>query len=321
LIVGLGVLGQEVLVQAARRWRYARPDPQARCTITVVDPAAEARSAALRGRYPALEQVSEVFAVNAQPSSHELERAAFLANGPAVTRAYVCLEDDASSLAAALALRRCLRAAGVPIVACLSRQLGLAELLRETERCRDRPQTLATFPIFEQALRPEGLVMQGAYEALARAIHAEYLRQAARQGHTPTTRPAMVSWGRLPEQMKESNRRQADHIGVKLRAIGCDLEPLNEWDPDPFAFTPEEVEQLSRMEHARWMEERIAQGWRLGSRDDAQRLHPDLVPWEQLDERTRDFDRSAVLHIPQLLAGIGLQVRRDTRAEPASQDQ
>jgi hypothetical protein len=316
LVVGLGTLGQHVLVQAARRWRYARPDGAARCRITVVDADATARSAAARARYPGLEQACEVAPVELEPGSPEFERATFLAGVTPVTRAYVCLEDDPASLAAALALQRRLRASGAPVVACLSRQLGMAELLRATERGGGRPDTLVTFPLLEQTSRPEDLILQGAYEALARAIHAEYLRLAARQGHTPTTRPAMVPWEQLPEGMRESNRRQADHIGVKLRAIGCDVEPLDEWDADPFEFSPEEVERLAGMEHARWMDERLSQGWRLGARDDARRLHPDLVPWEQLSEPTRDYDRGAVLHIPELLAQVGLQVRRDPRAAP-----
>ena len=45
------------------------------------------------------------------------------------------------------------------------------------------------------------------------------------------------------------------------------------------------VEQMSKNVHDVWAETRIAQGWSYGEkRDDAQKLHPCLVPYEELPD-------------------------------------
>ena len=43
-------------------------------------------------------------------------------------------------------------------------------------------------------------------------------------------------------------------------------------------------------------------------RDNPNRFHPDLVPWEELSEGRRDIDRRLVQAIPSLLAAAGLEL-------------
>jgi hypothetical protein len=57
-------------------------------------------------------------------------------------------------------------------------------------------------------------------------------------------------------EKKESNRRYADHISLKLQAVDCYLAPLQDWDALEFQFTTLEVETLAEMEHERWVQER-----------------------------------------------------------------
>ncbi len=41
---------------------------------------------------------------------------------------------------------------------------------------------------------------------------------------------------------------------------------------------------LSRIEHGRWNQEKLAAGWKYGPRlDSSERTHPDLVDWDRLD--------------------------------------
>ena len=81
-------------------------------------------------------------------------------------------------------------------------------------------------------------------------------------------------------------------------------------DPGLLAALREHEERLSMGEHARWSQSRARAGWVHGPRDDATRRHPDLVPWEALDERAKDKDREAVRSIPLLLERAGFRVRR-----------
>jgi 4-amino-4-deoxy-L-arabinose transferase-like glycosyltransferase len=96
------------------------------------------------------------------------------------------------------------------------------------------------FGLLERACQPD-LVLGGTYEILARAIHEDYIRKQREIGIATQTNSSMVPWDELPEYLKESNRRQADNIGARLKAVGCYLEPLADWDAALFKFTAEEV--------------------------------------------------------------------------------
>jgi hypothetical protein len=147
-------------------------------------------------------------------------------------------------------------------------------------------------------------------EKLAKVIHEHYLRD--QQGKKAIDDPAMQPWERLQENLKESNRQQADQIPAKLQALGYSFRPVNGRHPKMHEFSPDEVEKLAIMEHERWLQEKLATGWRYGpERDDARKLSPSLVPYEQLSEAEKDKDRNPMRRIPQLLAEAGFEVNRE----------
>lgn len=76
-------------------------------------------------------------------------------------------------------------------------------------------------------------------------------------------------------------------------------------------FHPEEIEELARLEHRRWREERLAHGWIAGDpRDDERRVHPDLVPYDELPEQSREYNRVAALDMIPILEDAGFAVIR-----------
>jgi hypothetical protein len=123
----------------------------------------------------------------------------------------------------------------------------------------------------------------------------------------------MQPWEFLAENLKESNRRQADHIAVKLRAIGCEVSRPEPKRSVVTGFKPEEIELLARMEHQRWNAEKYVDGWTNGqARDDEKKIHDCLVDWDKLPEEIREYDRHAVRKIPELIALIGKTIYRET---------
>jgi hypothetical protein len=147
-------------------------------------------------------------------------------------------------------------------------------------------------------------------DALAQAIHQDYRVKAAVQVDSTKNNPSLLPWDALSEDLKAANRSQAGHIPVKLQAIGCELVPASERHPK-FAFADAEIERLGQMEHSRWCADRRRHGWSWGSpRDDARKLHPNLVAWEQLSESDREKDRDAVRRIPALAGLAGFQIVR-----------
>jgi uncharacterized membrane protein len=151
------------------------------------------------------------------------------------------------------------------------------------------------------------------HDAYTRAMHAASLDAATGQGAVPGSRLSLRPWEQLPEWLKESNRAQAWQVGEKLAVIGCLMVPA--FDPAlTFAFAEDEVEMLARLEHERWVAERMAQASLHGPGPHG-RSHPDLVPWEELPDEAHAKNVQAVRNIPAILASVGFQVLRDSRAQ------
>ena len=145
------------------------------------------------------------------------------------------------------------------------------------------------------------LLKEDSREALAQKIHEHYLKK-------DPSKPAGRPWSELSEDYKESNRYQADDIINKLWRCGYAVRLATTPTVVPLIFTPEEIEILAIMEHDRWMDEKRNKDWTCGVRDDAKKIHPCLVPWEELSEKDKDNDRNAVEIIPALLASIGFEI-------------
>jgi hypothetical protein len=150
-------------------------------------------------------------------------------------------------------------------------------------------------------------------ELFARAQHEQWLRAQQAKGITMGQKPTMRVWGELTEPEREVNRRFADDIQHKLRLIGCMLVPMPLPDArrSGFAFTAGELEQLAQQEHIRWMDDKLANGWRYGpEREDAHKIHDQIKPWEELDDENRQWDRDAVLELPAAIELAGFKIER-----------
>ena len=88
--------------------------------------------------------------------------------------------------------------------------------------------------------------------------------------------------------------------------------------PQPFDTKdielPEElkplVEQMAKNVHETWAETRIAQGWTYGpERNDAEKKHPCLVPYEQLPEEEKVYDRNTSVQTLKFILGNGFCIK------------
>jgi len=69
-------------------------------------------------------------------------------------------------------------------------------------------------------------------------------------------------------------------------------------------------EMLARNAHENWAKLRIAEGWHFGpQRDDRQKEHPDLVPYEQLPESERQYDRQTAMESIKALLAMGYTIQ------------
>ncbi|MDH7487213.1 MAG: RyR domain-containing protein [Anaerolineae bacterium] len=146
-------------------------------------------------------------------------------------------------------------------------------------------------------------------ESLGRAIHEAFRQLQA--GRRASEDPSLAEWNALLENLKESNRQQADHMAEKLRQIGCTVHRVASGQVSPITFTESEVEVMAEMEHGRWVAERLLDGWTRGEKRDVYRkTNPYLVPWSALPDDVKEWDRETVRRIPEFLAKVGLEIRR-----------
>jgi hypothetical protein len=74
---------------------------------------------------------------------------------------------------------------------------------------------------------------------------------------------------------------------------------------DIYALT----ERLARNTHDVWAQQRLAEGWRYGpKRDDSDKRHPGLVPYEKLSDSEREYDRLTALETLKLIIALGYRV-------------
>lgn len=310
-VLGFGKMGQSVALQAAKTAHYASGKP---LRITVIDRNAERLSELFLGCYPAFTDLCDTAFIQAEINSvTTIKRLVDWARdeGQRLTVA-VCLDEDSESLEAATRLAAQLRGHEVPVYVRMAEINGLAALFEGQEGNAAWMGLLRPFALICHTCRIE-TVLEEEQDQLARAIHGAHVKKKSEKGTTDGD-PSMQPWDRLAPTFRDSNRQQADHIPVKLRAVGCCDVAREAPGAAVEAFTEDEVELLAKMEHNRWNAERFLGGWTKGkcAPEDKERLRitPYLVPWEELPNDIQEYDRDAVREIPAHLERIGRKAVR-----------
>ena len=71
-------------------------------------------------------------------------------------------------------------------------------------------------------------------------------------------------------------------------------------------------EKLSENTHEVWSETRINDGWTYGEqRDDINKHHPCLVPYNELSEEEKEYDRNTSLQTLKLIVKLGYKIIKD----------
>ena len=78
---------------------------------------------------------------------------------------------------------------------------------------------------------------------------------------------------------------------------------------------PEELlaltEQIAENVHENWSAGRIADGWVYGeTRDDAKRTTPCLVPYAELTEEEKAYDRNTAMETLKLIVALGYKIEK-----------
>jgi hypothetical protein len=224
-----------------------------------------------------------------------------------VDSVYVCFDNDTLSLHCALNLHRILRRYEVPIIIRMAEEAGLALLLKDSH-LTGTFEDLHIFSLLDQTCTAD-LILGGTHEVLARDLHSSYLEGVHPSRKVTQDDPSLVPWEELSEYTREKNRRQADHIPVMLRAAGYRIAPLQDWDASEYTFKEDEILIMAPLEHERWRQEKIAEGWRYGpEKDEKLKTNPDLKAWDDLPPGEKEKNKKTIRDLPKVLAKAGFQV-------------
>lgn len=71
------------------------------------------------------------------------------------------------------------------------------------------------------------------------------------------------------------------------------------------------VEQMAKNVHEVWAENRISEGWSYGpERSDTLKQHPCLIPYDELPECEKAYDRDTALGTLKLICKLGFKITR-----------
>jgi ryanodine receptor 2 len=94
---------------------------------------------------------------------------------------------------------------------------------------------------------------------------------------------------------------------------------MNKYVPQPMDISdvqlPEElndlIEQISKNVHEVWAKSRMDQGWTYGpERSDILKQHPCLIPYEDLPEIEKAYDRDTALSTLKLISRLGFEIKK-----------
>lgn len=299
LILGFGRMGRSLALRAAKMGHFANGRS---LRITVVDRRAREQGERFLFRHPILGPggFCELKFHPGEVESHLTRSrvAEWAAEPGTLLHVFICLDDDARATEVGLRLQG---------------ELQSRPHCRLTVRLHS-PRSLTDMFAGGAAMSAFGMVRDACVEEAFRRQHNETLacamheratlRQAAPGPDNPDNTTGYHGWDLLPEEDRESYRQQADHLAIKLRAIGGGCAPVSGAGKVPVPLSPSEVETLARMEHARWCAERLLGDWHYGTPSDpARRVDADLVPWNDLVESVQDERRESVRGLPALVAG------------------
>lgn len=310
VILGFARMGRSLAVRAAKLGHFANAtrNPALRLRISVIDRAGVQGEAALLFRYPQFRKACglEMHSLDIESPAARTLVESWSADRGSLTSLAVCFDNEARAVEMALRLLPALEPDRARIAVRLAHRTGLASVLDRIWEPGER--RVRTFGRLDEGCC-EATLVDTANERLARAIHTTFVAQRGAEGRSSTDR-SLAHWAVLNEDLRESNRQQADHIVIKLRTLGCAMVPKADPRPGLQRFDPAEVELLARMEHERWNAERRLANWTLGEKNVERRISPYLVSWDELPAAAQEYDRTAVRDIPELLGTIRMKVCR-----------
>ncbi|KAI6086643.1 hypothetical protein F4821DRAFT_278357 [Hypoxylon rubiginosum] len=171
----------------------------------------------------------------------------------------------------------------------------------QTEHLLSLPQGAETIQAFIIPDSSESSIPKEGIQKIAEAIHENYRSQ-----RFTTSDSSLLPWEKLSESMKRSSLNEAKSLASRFETLGYHIQEKS--NTTQKSLPEDHRVSFAKMRHGRWNIERLKDGWTLGPKNEAEKKSPYLLSWDDLDEEVRKWNCDFAKDIPEILAGVNLEV-------------
>jgi len=143
-------------------------------------------------------------------------------------------------------------------------------------------------------------------EDTAKTIHNNYLKSQSEQNRDELN---LKPWNELKDELKDSNISQAVYMCEILNLAGFGIRKVTAKKGGIMKFKKEDIIKMSKLEHGRFVVERLIKGWRYGHEKDIEKkINPSLVAWDEIPKKIQKLDIDSVTNFPSLLKEAGYEI-------------
>lgn len=304
MIMGLGRTGKSILIQTALFHHYSKDQ---KLKVTIIDRNAANEITQFRNEYPSISTLLEINYNEIEIGSLNEDNFFGSLGNENYKAIYCCAGDDIMRISVIKKLSSNLLS--TKLFVCFQRNSDLTQLMEEGEIFKEG-KGIQIFNLIDKTCTYDQLINEEV-EKLAKVIHENYCKAEKSKGVTEDQNSSIRKWDEITEEMKESNRNQAFHIKLKIEAFGYSLAPL-ESKKEGVDLSKDLVllEKMAKAEHIRWVDEKLINGWEYAPRpkNPTRKTHPDIIPYEELDEPGKEKDRDTIRLLPYLLELTGRKI-------------
>lgn len=313
IIIGFGQMGQEIYLMTLKLFQFLGKD---NLHYDIFDIIAEKRMSLFLKRYPFLDTLSSYTTTDVDINESEfLEKiTSTLHTVPttAETLILICIDADNIGVSAGLSIFPLLHNESIPIFVQTNSEEGLATILRSTNIFHFTNNVIIPFGIMKEVCSKD-ILINPSIDIIARRFHDHYIhhQQTLSSDFDSDANPFIKNWDLLSEARKDSYRQKVRTLEIILNGFNYEIVTKNGYDK-PLSFTENECTLLGRIEHSRWLADRVLEGWRFeeGQKHSNQKTNPLLVAWDQLSSEDQQRNIDQMRDVPIILDSCNLQLKK-----------
>jgi hypothetical protein len=101
-------------------------------------------------------------------------------------------------------------------------------------------------------------------------------------------------------------------IDARRKPMGYEPKPIDTSEVELSPEIEKLTERLAENSHDQWARQRIKDGWKYGPRrDDAKKEHPCLIPYAELPESEKEYDRNSAMETLKAIMAMGYRITKE----------